>query len=119
MVTISDCQSRKNAKGETFYVLILSGEVDFAKSTLSGNFYLTTRRASVTTTFDQKTCQSLIGRQIPGRIIRVECEPWNSVNESTGELIVHHHRNAFVPDSETMEENVFQGAVAGKNDLFD
>jgi len=120
MVTISEYKKRMNAKGEEFFVLILSGDIDLVQSTLTGNFYATSKRTSITTTFDEKTCKSLIGRQLPGTIRRVECEPWQSVNESTGEVITHHHRYAYAPQGETMEENVFQGEVMGKTgDLFD
>lgn len=120
MVTISEFEKRRNAEGKEFFVLILSGDIDLVKSTLTGNFYATSKKTSITTTFDEKTCKSLIGRQIPGTIKRVECEPWQSVNQSTGELITHNHRWTYVPEGETEEENVFQGQVVeAKDDLFD
>lgn len=116
MVTISEYKKRKNSEGEEFFALILSGDIEMVKSTVSGNYYATSKKTSITTTFDEETCKSLIGRQLPGTIKRVECEPWDSVNESTGEVITHNHRWEYFPEGETEEENVFEKEIAGQEE---
>ena len=71
MVTIIDYAKRQNAEGKDFYVLILQGGIEMVRSQTSGEFYATARKASMTCTFDEATCKTLLGTQIEGEIVKV------------------------------------------------
>ncbi len=59
-VKITDYKQRESMDGRQFYALTLQGGVEIVKSA-NGNAYATVKRASMPTTFDEATCQSLIG----------------------------------------------------------
>ncbi len=68
MVTIVDFVKRKNSEGEEFNALILQGGIELVKSRETGRYYATAKKTSITSTFDDAMCQSLIGTQIPGSV---------------------------------------------------
>ena len=37
----------------------------------SGRYYAKAKEASITSTFDEKTCQGLVGTKLPGRVSKV------------------------------------------------
>jgi hypothetical protein len=53
MVTVIDYKKRKNSEGKEFFVLILQGDVELVQSKETGNFYATTRKTSLSTTFGE------------------------------------------------------------------
>jgi hypothetical protein len=64
MVTISGYAEREGRDGKKFYALIVQGGLDFALSEETGRYYATARQASVTSTFDERTCKELVGTRI-------------------------------------------------------
>ena len=106
MVTVVDVKQRMNQKGESFYALVLQGGLELVKSRETGNYYATAKRASITTTFDEMTCKSLIGQQIPGSIQRVETDPYDFTIKETGEIISLSHRWVYLKEGETVEQRV-------------
>ena len=88
-------------------MLVLQGGVESVLSKESGRFYLTARKATVTTTFNEVTCQNLIGQKLPGGIERQEVDPYTFVDEDSGEAIQLSHRYQYNPDLQSMEEAVF------------
>lgn len=106
MVTVVDVKQRMNQKGESFYALVLQGGLELVKSRETGNYYATAKRASITTTFDEMTCKSLIGQQIPGSIQRVETDPYDFTIKETGEIISLSHRWIYLKEGETVEQRV-------------
>jgi hypothetical protein len=106
MVTIIGFEKRENIEGKEFNVLLLQGGIELVKSKEAGNYYATSKKASISSTFDDAMCTSLIGQQIPGSIQRVECEPYEIVNKETGEVLFLKHRWAFLKEGETLEERV-------------
>ena len=117
MVTVKGFEKRKNAEGNAFYVVFLEGGIGFQKSQKTGQFYAVSRKTSITTTFDEQTCKSLVGSQMPGSIQRVECEPYQVVNKETGEVRDLNHRWTFVPEGESLEEAVFTEEIFNTNEL--
>ena len=112
MVRIVDFAERKNSAGETFYSLILQGGIELVKSQETGNTYATAKRASITSTFNEDTCSSLIGTEMPGSIQKQSCEPFEYANPETGEVLQLEHRWVYCKEGETVEEAVFEGEVA-------
>lgn len=107
MVTIIDYKQATNSEGENFFMLVVQGGVESVKSKETGRFYLTARKATVTSTFDERTCKELIGQKLSGGIEKVETKPYSFIIEETGEEITLQHRNVYNPDISTLEETVF------------
>jgi len=101
MVTITGYQP-KEKDGKTFFAITLQGDVRFAQSETTGNFYLTSDKASVTTSFNEIMCQMLIGKQLAGSIKKVECEPYTTENGT------FTHRFQYSPKEEA---SVVQSAM--------
>ena len=104
MVTIIDYKARMSQEGEPFIALILSGGISMVKSKETGMYYATTRKASVPSTFDEATAKSLIGQELEGKVERVECDPYEIVNEQTGEVIELNHRWVYLKPGDTVEQ---------------
>lgn len=107
MVHIVDFKQRKNsATGETFNVLVLEGDLEMVQSTVTGRYYATAKRATVTSTFNEETCRRLIGRSMPGSVVKQACDPYDYTIEKTGEVITLTHRYAYSPTGQN-EDAVF------------
>tara|TARA_Y100001978_G_C23525795_1_gene352501 strand:- start:224 stop:700 length:477 start_codon:yes stop_codon:yes gene_type:complete len=113
MVTIKSYEQRVNAAGEPFYALILQGGVELVKSTETGQFYATSKKTSITSTYDEQTCKALIGQELPGSIKQQQVDAYEYVDKNTGEILNLTHRWVYVAEGETVEENIFTGNVIG------
>ena len=98
MVTVKDYKQRQNKEGEDFYVLVLQGGVFPVQSQQTGRMYFTVKTCTVPTTFDEETCKDLIGSQFPGKIVKVETEPYEYSVPETGEVIELSHRWEYQDD---------------------
>jgi len=110
MVTVVNFKPRVNEAGDEFFVLVIHGDLEMVRSSETGNYYATAKKSTVTCTFDESSCEQLLGKQIPGSINKVECEPYQYTLES-GEKITLEHRYEYSPDATSVEETVFQGEV--------
>jgi hypothetical protein len=108
MVTIVDFVKRTNKEGKEFNALILQSGIELVKSQETDRWYATTKRASITSTFDDAMSQSLIGTQIPGSVKRVLCEPYAYTVKDTGEVLTLTHRWQYSKEGETIEEKVIE-----------
>ncbi len=106
MVTIVDFVKRQNKEGKDFYALILQGGMELVKSQETGRYYATAKRASITSTFDEDFCRSLLGQQIPGSVQRVPCEPYEFTVKDTGEVLTLTHRWVYLKEGEALTEKV-------------
>jgi hypothetical protein len=109
MVRIINYTKRQNSEGEDFYLLVLQGGLQLIKSQETNRYYTIMKQASISTTFDENTCKSLIGEEIPGSIVKVETEPYEYVVPDTGEAITLSHRWEYIRDSDKLAEIVFDG----------
>ncbi|GAA3632179.1 hypothetical protein [Flavivirga jejuensis] len=110
MISVADYAKRTTKQGEDFYVLILQGGVEVVKSQNTGKMYFTAKKCSVPTTFDETTCQSVIGCQFPGTIKKVACEPYEYQLED-GKRITLEHTWQYVDNTEEMvKEHVVEEA---------
>ena len=109
MVTIIDFKKAVNSAGKEFFLLILMGGVTFVKSSITGNFYCTAWKTSITSTFNEIVCKSLVGTKLPGEIEKVDSEPYEYKIPTTGETVILYHKYRFNPSpyALTMEEAVF------------
>ena len=60
-------------EGDSYIKLILTGEISMVKSEKTGNFYATTRRCSISATFDEATAKLMVGMQMPGSMKAKHC----------------------------------------------
>lgn len=106
MVKIVDFVKRTNKEGKKFNALILQSGIELVKSRDTGRWYATAKKTSITSTFDDAMCQSLIGTEIPGSVHRVECEPYDFTVKETGEIVSLTHRWMYAKEGEVMSEQV-------------
>jgi len=112
MVKIIDYALRESKDGKHFVSLRLEGDPEFVQSMQTGRFYLTAKRCSVTSTFDEQAAKSLIGTKLPGSIIRVQCDNYDYTIPDTGEVISLAHSYVYTPEEThlPMKERVLQPA---------
>lgn len=111
MVRIVNYQERESDDGNVFYALIISGGVELVQSKQSSNFYATVRKTSISSTFDGETCKALLGTEIPGKIVKQECEPYDYTVKETGEIIELSHRFVYVPDVPSAKEDMSESTI--------
>lgn len=104
MVRISNYIKRTTEEGKDFFVLELQGGVEIVRSQETGKNYMTARKASMSCTFDEATCKSLIGTELPGSVKKVQCEEYSYTIKDTGEVITLSHRFDYV-DTEVAVTN--------------
>ncbi|HNP31801.1 MAG TPA: hypothetical protein PKN96_00760 [Flavobacterium sp.] len=114
MVRIVDYKAREREDGEQFFVLIVQGGLEAVKSQTTGKTYFTTKSARVPCTFDEDMCRSLVGNSIPGTIKKVEVDPYEYINQETGETIESNFRYEYISD----EEAVVQDNVLDKEEVM-
>ena len=118
MVRIINYQLRQSEDGKSFYVLELQGGIEMVMSQQTGQFYATAKKANITSTFDEATCKALIGTQMPGKIVREDCEPYQYVVKDTGEIIVLSHRYIYNPEevqTTSKQENAIKELLASEH----
>lgn len=101
MVKIIGYKGYDREDGTTFCLLELQGGVKLAQSKTTGQFYATAKKAMMSTTFDENTCESLIGTELQGEIVKQDVEAYSYVSKDTGEQVTLTHRWVFQP-SETV-----------------
>ncbi len=106
MVTIVNYKERLKEDGSNFFVLEIQSGIEMIKSKSTGNFYATAKRAFIPSTFTKEVCQSLIGTQMPGGIVKEVCEPFNYVIRETGEEITLNHRWVYKSEEELQKQKV-------------
>jgi hypothetical protein len=99
MLHVKTFKTRSNAAGEVFNSLILEGIV-FVKSKETGFYYATLKTASLPTTLSEEECKRLVGQSMAGKVKRVDCDPYEVVNEKTGETITLSHRYLYFPEGD-------------------
>ncbi len=109
MITIIDYKKRKNAMDESFFALIITGGISMVQSKETGNYYATSNKASITSTFDEQTCKNLVGTNLPGNITKVPSEPYSFVIEQTGEEVTLDYRWQYEPEQQNENEKAVFG----------
>jgi len=75
----------------------------------SGRTYLTARTTNLACTFNEITCKSLIGTQLPGQIRKVEVDPYDYTDRTTGEIVEMTHRYEYLSDEDAIiNDNVIK-----------
>ena len=101
MVRIINYKQREREDGTTFFLLELQGGVEMVLSKETGQYYATAKKAFITSTFDEVTCQALIGSEMAGNVVKQEVEPYAYVVKETGEELILTHRWVYIPEDTT------------------
>jgi hypothetical protein len=112
MVTVSGFSVQENKGGKTFIALELTGDLVMVQSQETGRFYATSKKCSITSTFTQEQAERLVGKEMPGRIERVSCDPYEFENPTTGELMQLSHRYEYVPEERSAPLRIIHSEVA-------
>jgi hypothetical protein len=102
MVRIIGFKKRETEDGKDFFVLELQGGVTMVRSKETGKFYVTANKATISSTFDEVTCQALIGTELEGKVEKVASEPYEYVVKESGEVITLTHRFEYVEDEKAV-----------------
>jgi hypothetical protein len=95
------------------HVLILQGGLEMVLSEETGRYYCTAKQASITSTFDEATCKSLVGTKLPGKIARIQSDPYDYTVKETGEIITLTHRWAYNPNEAALDEMIYEKEPEG------
>lgn len=109
MVTIVDYAIRQKSDGKEFIALILQGGIELVKSKVTDQYYATSKKCSITSTFNEATAKAMIGEKIPGSIQKQTCDPYSYVVKETGEMLELNFRWVYLPEGATLEEAIFEG----------
>lgn len=119
MVTVKSFEKRTNhLKDEKFFTLTLEGGVELVGSK-SGRVYATKRSCSIGSTLDEASCQALIGTTLEGDIRRVNCEPYEVVDKTTGEVRMSDHRYEYFKDGEIPSEVIKETSLVATEELIE
>lgn len=111
MVTVVNYKQHEKADGDKFFTLELRGELEMVKSQKTGKFYATTKKCSIVSTFDEHVCKMMIGKSLPGSIVKKEVESYDYAIPESGEVIQLTHRWEYQHEEvkePSVEQVVFQ-----------
>ncbi|MEW4922630.1 hypothetical protein [Algibacter sp. 2305UL17-15] len=110
MVTIKNFKKREAKTGDEFFVLVLEGGITPVRSKETGRMYFTQKTCTVPTTFDEDTCNQLIGQEFQGEIVKVKVPSFEYVLPESGDVITLEHRWEYkdetIENQQIIEENV-------------
>ena len=109
MVKVTGFQKRTSTDGQEYFVLELQAdELELIVSKKTGRHYATVRKCWMSCTFNEHVCSMMLGKSMPGTIIKQACEAYSFTIEETGEEITMSYRNVYAPvESQNTEEVVF------------
>ena len=102
MVTVNAYHVRQNNDGKSFIALELLGDLEMIQGSKTGRFYATAKKCTVGSTFTEEVAKTIVGRQLPGRIDRVQTEPYDYTVKETGEVISLTHTYVYVPEEKPL-----------------
>ena len=111
MVKIIDYSLRESKDKNPFVSLTLQGDLTMVQSQETGRYYATSKKTSITSTFNEEEAKALVGKEIPGSVERIACEEYEYTIADTGEVITLSHRWEFVPEGAPKPLRVVSAAM--------
>ena len=109
MVTIVGFKTYEKEDGTTFNALVVQGGIEVVKNQETGRTYLTAKTARVSCTFDELTCETLKGTKLPGKVMKLDSEPYEYTVPNSGEILILSHKYEYVSEEDSiLKENVIQ-----------
>jgi hypothetical protein len=118
MVRIINYLERMTEEGETFLVLVLQGGIQMVKSQKTNKFYVTAKKATISSTFDEETCKALIGTELPGKIAKVQTDPYEFTIKETGEVIELDYRYEFQEENHSPKNDSVERSMSTLEDIL-
>lgn len=117
MVRIINYVKRQAEDGKEFFALEISGGIEMVKSKTTNQFYATSKRAFLPSTFDKQTSIALIGTEIAGYVVKQESEVNDYTVKENGEVIRLSHKYVYElnQDATTKEDKAIQKLLAEGN----
>ena len=84
-VTVTNYLKKKNSEGGSFLVLTIEGGVQMRQSQDTGNWFASSLKTNILANMDEASCRAMIGKELPGTIIKKKCPPYSFTIPSTGE----------------------------------
>ena len=89
---------KRQTEEKDFFVLEVQGGIEMVLSQSTQKYYATAKKAYVSSTFDEATCKALVGTEMPGSIVKVDCAPYEYTNKDTGEIFTLSHNYQYTPE---------------------
>ena len=99
MVTIVEVAERTAANGNTFCSVMVAGDAS-VYTNAEGKASLVALKASIPSNLPKDVLEGMIGSKLPGKVERVDTEPYQWTNPNTGEELTLSHTYRYVPDAE-------------------
>lgn len=106
MVIVKNYHVREGEQGN-FISLELMGDIELVQSTNTGRYYATARRCFISSTFDEATAKMMVGKNVPGVIKRVPCEPYDYTIPETGEIVNLGYTWDYAPEETSPVKEAF------------
>lgn len=97
MVTIVEVAERTAANGNVFCSVMVAGDASVHMNA-EGKASLVALKASIPSNLPKDVLEGMIGNKLPGKVERVETEPYQWVNPNTGEEITLSHTYKYSPE---------------------
>ena len=91
MVTVTGYRVDETDEGDSYIRLVLAEDLTLIRSNSTGRHYATVRRCSISSSFDEQTSKLMVGKKLPGSIIKEDCEAYEYTLEN-GETVLLSHR---------------------------
>lgn len=98
MIKIVGYRLSQNSEGKQFVSLEIQGGVEFVQSQQTGRFYATAKKALMASTFDEQIAKELVGSEMPGKVERVACEPYQYQIPNSNETVLLNYRYEYQPE---------------------
>ena len=100
MVQISNFFERQRKDGSSFIALELTGGVELIQSSTTNTWYANVRKCTIPSILTKQVAESIIGSKLEGNVVKVICEPYEYVNQRTGEIMQLQHSYAYQAEGE-------------------
>lgn len=111
MIVVSNYKKVQNAEGEDFFMLELQGEPELITSKASGRKYFTARTVNVAATFSESVCKSMIGKKMPGNIVKKAVESYFYTPPNSNDPIELDYTWEYDPSNTSMEEAIMMDKI--------
>ena len=95
-----------------FFTLELQGDLELIKSSQTGNIYATAKKTTITSTFNEEMCRKLVGKTLPGKIVKIACDAYDYTIKETGEIVSLEHTYKYLAETANVEEAIFEEELA-------
>ena len=94
-VTVLSIEERLSKEGKDFRVVIVEG-VPTVYTRSDGSSYTTKVKVGIPSNLPKTYLDTLIGKELPGKIIKEECEPYEWFNPDTWEEVTLNYKYKYV-----------------------